>query len=69
MERAFWMVYGMNQGAPTARHISFEVAKTEAERLARQHPGIEFYVMQPVSRSKRVDVETEMLVPDDQIPF
>jgi len=70
MEGKFWMVYGGGQGAPTVRHDSLEIAKREAERLSRNNPGIEFFVMMPISVSKRVDVETRMLVDlNDLIPF
>lgn len=70
MNDQFWMVYGDGQGAPAMKHASFEIAKREAERLSRNNPGIDFYVMMPVSLSKRVDVDTRMLVDLDQmIPF
>lgn len=70
MSDNFWMVYGGGQGAPTMRHDSFEIAKHEAERLSRNNPGIEFFVMMPVCKSQRVDVETKMLVDlNDIIPF
>lgn len=66
MAPTFWMVYGTGQGAPTFRHGTFEGAKAEAERLARQSPGIEFYVLRSIGRARRVDVEyTEC----DAIPF
>lgn len=70
MREKFWMVYGDGQRAPTVKHASFETAKLEAERLCRNNPGIEFFVLQPVSVSKRVDVETRMLVDQGYgIPF
>jgi len=70
MREKFWMVYGDGQRAPTEKHASFEIAKLEAERLCRNNPGIEFFVLQPVSVSKRVDVETRMLVDQGYgIPF
>lgn len=70
MRDKFWMVYGDGQRAPTVKHASFEIAKQEAERLCRNNPGIDFFVLQPVSVSKRVDVETRMLVDvGDGIPF
>lgn len=69
-ESNFWMVYGDGQSAPTVKHSSFEIAKREAERLSRNNPGIGFYVMMPVSLSKRVDVDTRMLINlDDLLPF
>jgi len=68
-ETDFWMVYGEGQRAPGVKHANFETAKREAERLSRNNPGIDFFVMRPVSVSKRVDVETKMLVAMDEIPF
>jgi hypothetical protein len=47
----FWMVYGAGQGAPTARHKSFDSARTEAERLARMVPGVRFFILETVSNS------------------
>ncbi|MBU9317246.1 hypothetical protein L0Z13_11755 [Burkholderia multivorans] len=54
--------------SPKHRHRSRNAAVIEAERLARVHPGNEFYVMQAdtmrtVNDMKRVDFEA----PD--IPF
>lgn len=66
----FFMVYGEGQRAPAVKHPSYEIATQEAERLCRHNPGISFFVMMPVSVSKRVDVETRRLVDlDDGIPF
>jgi len=73
--KQFFMVYGMNQGAPTVRHDTMQQAKREAERLARACPGIEFYVLAAISRSRRVDVETDIIAEgwpdpqDDGVPF
>lgn len=41
----FWMVYGENQGSPKRTHYSERSATDEAQRLAREHPGIKFYVL------------------------
>jgi hypothetical protein len=69
-EDKFWMVYGNGKSAPAMKHHTFELAKGEAERLARTNPGVEFFVMMPVSASKRVDVETKMLFDlDEMLPF
>jgi hypothetical protein len=67
----FWMVYGMGQGGSKVRHQTYQLAKEEAERLSRATPGVEFFVMMPVSVSRRVDVETKELVDLDHIgiPF
>lgn len=71
----FWMVYGLGQRQPTVRHKTFASAQGEAERLARVAPGTPFYVLEAVSVSRRVDVETIRLEPgqraitEDDIPF
>ncbi len=66
----FFMVYAQDGGAPTYRHATVDEAKTEAERLARQNPGKKFFVLMTVAVSKRVDVESRMLVNlSDIIPF
>ncbi|MET3790679.1 hypothetical protein [Aquamicrobium terrae] len=68
----FWMVYGAGQGAPTARHKSFDSARTEAERLARMVPGVRFFILETVGAVEKVDVQFIDLRPgdlDDEIPF
>lgn len=68
----FWMVYGAGQGAPTARHKSFDSVRTEAERLARMVPGIRFFILETVGAVEKVDVQFIDLRPrdlDDEIPF
>lgn len=74
MSDPFWMIYGMGQGSPTARHHSFETAKAEAERLARVCPGTEFYVLQTVGVAKKTDVDFRHISKDgpsstDDLPF
>lgn len=60
---------------PTFRHMDYSLAQKEAERLALQHPGDEFYVMLAASKSKKVEVSTQPLANIDhdeiamEIPF
>lgn len=77
-EPRFWMVYGMGQGQPTARHKTFDSARAEASRLARLNPGIDFFVLEAVGAARKVDVEFTDLrrlagevgrTLDDDIPF
>lgn len=69
-EQPFFMVYGAGQGAPTFQHQDFVSARNEAMRLARQHPGIKFYVLVSVGRALKIDVEYEDInVTLDGIPF
>jgi len=75
----FFMVYGLGQRQPTVRHKTRAHATLEAERLARAHPGIEFFVLRTISVSKKTDVLTEemspwdraddVMVDDESIPF
>lgn len=70
--KKFWMVYGVGQGAPTMQHENEAVACREAHRLARNHPGIEFYVLESMARAVKDEVRFERLKPselDDGIPF
>lgn len=62
----FFMVYGLGQRQPTVRHKTRASAALEAERLARAHPGVEFYVLRTVSVSKKTDVITEEMSPWDR---
>lgn len=64
----FWMIYGLGQGSPTCIHDTFESANTEAERLARQHPGIHFYVLGTMGCAVKTDVEYRR-IEIDGIPF
>lgn len=71
MAKSFYMVWNEGNRSPTHKHETYNAAKTEAERLCRVATG-NFYVLQAVSVSRRVDVETESLdrpALDDQIPF
>lgn len=56
-DEPFWMVYGGGQGAPRVMHATREIAEAEAKRLARNNPGVEFYVLESVSRAMKHDVE------------
>ena len=68
----FWMVKG--EGPTNVRHFSREDAEREADRLACENPGFPFFVLEAVSRHRKVDVERIDLrgkadAEDDQIPF
>jgi hypothetical protein len=66
----FWMVFAEGGGPPTFQHKSYGAAEKEAERLANANPGTAFFVMMPVTRKRRIEVETEVLFDlDDGIPF
>lgn len=46
MSGKFFMVWGERKGAPTVMHATAEDARDEAMRLARQHPGHRFHVLE-----------------------
>lgn len=63
----FFVVWNPGRGLPRFRHDSHEAAKTEAKRLARQHPGEEFYVLAATGRAMLKDpVDWDDC---DEIPF
>lgn len=70
VEQMFWLVWSpTGQRPPSWKHATRDGAEREAERLAQQNRGAQFYVLAAVSRSRCVDVVTEQLVKDDGIPF
>ncbi len=72
MENAppFYLVWRDGGPAPTFKHKTVTAAEIEADRLARAHPGSEFYVLIPSCRTveRRVTVE-RFDVLADEIPF
>lgn len=74
-QKRFWMIHGIGQREPTMRHESFELAHTEAKRLARNNPGTAFAVLEAVALVFKQDVVTISLKADaerrngDDIPF
>lgn len=78
MSSRFWMVYGLHQGAPTARHKTEVSAINEAKRLARMNPDVEFFVLETTHHVVKRDVDVSQISesggfyrrhPDDDIPF
>jgi hypothetical protein len=78
MSARFWMVYGLHQGAPTARHKTEQSAVTEAKRLARNNPDVEFFVLETTHHVVKRDVDVSRISEsgglyqrdlDDDIPF
>lgn len=54
------------------QHDNEAIAFREAHRLARNNPGIEFYVLESMARAVKDEVRFERLKPaeaDDGIPF
>lgn len=72
MTDIFWMIYGNGQGAPTMKHASRDDAEREAKRLARNNPGVQFYVLQTIAIAEKHDVSFTWLNRRDldaEIPF
>ena len=65
--REFWMVLG--NGTPVYRHATEELARMEAERLARVHPGQEFFVLQAIGKCVKSDVQWSEPSDSGDIPF
>lgn len=67
--KPFWMVKG--HGPASAIHHSRSAAEAEAQRLARTHPGNEFFVMEAVAMHRRIDVERIAFREGDaeEVPF
>lgn len=71
IEAPFWFVWNPAGRNPQHRHDSRELAITEAERLARNHPGETFIVLQSVcarrvDNMQRIDMRPDL---DMEIPF
>lgn len=65
-----FLVWNPSSGFPTVSHQTLDIAVRESERLARIHPGQEFFVMAPVGKS--VVNEPKIFQPDDSwqnLPF
>lgn len=50
----FWLVWNPNGRSPTFRHHTESSAIAEAERLAKEHPGGTFIVLESIC-ARRVD--------------
>lgn len=64
----FWVVWSPQSGPPTVRHASLAMATNEAMRLAQQHPGNEFVVLEAVGVAQKVTVQWTELG-EAEIPF
>jgi hypothetical protein len=70
MQQHFWMVWSPSGHAPTRRHLKWDSARVEAERLAGLNPGKEFWVLEAVGSCRKASVDWQM-VPgrNDDVPF
>lgn len=60
----FWMIYGGNLGEPKKIHHKRDLAILELQRLARQHQGKPFYLMEAmeVYCSEAIPVKAERII-------
>lgn len=69
--RAFWLVWSPSGATPPKhRHETAQGATAEAERLAKEHPGQLFVVLEAVA-ARRVDsmIRTTYTGGSTEIPF
>ncbi len=73
----FWLVCNperINFQPPNFRHDTYESAVTEAQRLARAHPGCAFHVLGSMEFFEKQDLrhhtfEDNTELPDTAVPF
>lgn len=65
----FWFVWNTNGRNPTYRHTSEASATSEAERLARLHPGETFVVLESVCARRVDDMLRIEMRQDSEVPF
>lgn len=54
----FWLVWCDDGRTPVVRHYDAQKAQTEAERLAKEHAGKRFFVLEAQTVSVRADALT-----------
>ncbi len=60
----FWIVWNPAHGTPTTQHSREKAAKEEAIRLASEHPGSQFFVLQSTGLARKEDpVKWTTIVP------
>lgn len=69
VKKPFWVVWRMDGGAPTYKHESRQSAELEAERLARNHRGSTFVVLESMCAKVTNDVVSIDFSDDADIPF
>jgi hypothetical protein len=69
---AFWLVWRENGGNPTKKHATEDAARAEAERLAKKHPAVHFFVLPALQFARTIVTEPTWLdappvKPDDAV--
>lgn len=65
----FWFVWRIGGLPPKFKHLSFNSADIEAQRLAREHPGSEFVVLESVRSHQTQAVIITDMRPERGLPF
>lgn len=72
-QHKFWMVWNPNGRQPRHMHMNRVAADQEAQRLARENPGEQFFVLKSMTGFTAIPqpVETIKIRPalPDEIPF
>lgn len=65
-----FFVWARTGHIPKFEHDSFESARVESERLAKQNPGTRFYVLESVGVAVKKEVDFyEIKKEQEEIPF
>lgn len=67
--QAFWMVHGINAGAPNVRHPTKAHAECEARRLSMAHRGTTFVVLEAVDAFQMPPEQPYRLEVWHELPF
>lgn len=65
----YWMVHGIGMRMPTVKHFSREKARNEAQRLARESPGVTFVVLEAIQAFKIDQVPVRQVPIAEPRPF
>ncbi len=66
---SFYLVWVEDTEKVTYKHISFDSAQIEAERLIRAHGAAKVHVMACVATAVKRDIDWDLLPSDRDIPF
>jgi len=64
--KKFWMVWAEGNRSPAIKHRSELEARSEAERLARKHPGHIFHLLEATDSCRATDIVWENQIPQEQ---
>lgn len=56
--KPYYYVYRVGYGCPTVKHPDLSTAANESRRLAAQHPGATFEILQCVGTTRTINPQT-----------